>query len=276
MDRRTYLTGLGAAVAAVSGCSEGNSTGTTTDTATGTASTTEQGTPTAEPDPTPSVTDAGLLLDRGEYATLGDIDSVGQGGLLIVGVEYEVPASGGNAQGLVEMRVFDDDTRLDTNTTEVNVVADGDSVGRRTWVAFDTADWEPGSYTAEVLVNSDSFGTTASTAVAFDIVEPLGPGEVEMFLADFPDDAVAREAFEWTLGFRNLADRDSSVVTDIVTVDPARADSVETETQYRENIPAGEETTVDKTLRLSIPGTYTYRIDAIDAEVDFTLSPPEE
>ncbi|MBX0286990.1 hypothetical protein [Haloarcula salinisoli] len=283
MHRRAYLTALGAAAAAVSGCSEGDSTGTatTTDTAAdGTATPTERGTATPEqpdPDPTPSVTDAGLLLDRGEYATLGDIDSVGQGGPLVVGVEYDLPASEGSARGLVETRVFDDQgTRLETNTTEVDVVADGDSVSRRAWFAFDTIDWEQGSYTAEVLVNSDSYGTTASTEVAFDIVEPLGEGEAEMFLAEFPDDAVARENFDWTLGFRNLSDRDSSVVTGIVTLDPAGADPVALDSPYRENVPAGGAIQVEKTdFGINRPGTYTYEIARIDADVTFTIGPPE-
>ncbi|MFC6756873.1 hypothetical protein ACFQER_09510 [Halomicroarcula sp. GCM10025894] len=82
MDRRTYLTALGAAAAAVSGCSEGDGTETATRTSTtdGTPTPTERATATAQqPDPTPSVTNAGLLLDKGEYTSLGDIDSVGQG-----------------------------------------------------------------------------------------------------------------------------------------------------------------------------------------------------
>lgn len=273
MDRRAYLTALGAAAVAVSGCSEGDSTTSESDTPTGTEST--EATPT--PEPTPTVTDAGLLLDRGEYASLGDIDSVGRGGPLVVGVEYDLPASGGSASGLVETRVFDaDGARLDTNTSKVDVVADGDSVGRWAWFAFDTADWEQGSYTAEVLVNSDSYGTTASTEISFDVVEPLGPGEVEMYLAEFPDDPVARENFDWTLGFRNLSDRDSSVVTAIVTLDPARADPVALDSPYRENVPAGEAIQVEETdFRINRPGTFTYEIARLDADVTFTISPPE-
>jgi hypothetical protein len=274
MDRRAYLTALGAAAAAISGCSEGDGTGTENGTAT------TDGTPTAaatQSDPRPTVTDAGLLLDQGEYATLGDIDSVGQGGLLVVGVEYDLPASEGSARGLVETRILDDDgNRLDTNTSEVDVVADDDSVSRRAWFSFDTFDWEPGSYTAEVLVNADSYGTTASTEVAFDVVEPLGEGEAEMFLAEFPDEAVAQENFDWTLGFRNLTDRDSSIVTGIVTLDPAGADPVALDSPYRENVPAGEAIEVEKTdFRINRPGTYTYEIARLDADVTFTIGRPE-
>ncbi len=65
MDRRSYLTGLGAAVAAVSGCSGGDSTA-TTGTATSTA------TPTPEPEPSPRVRDAGLLLDTGPFTSIDD------------------------------------------------------------------------------------------------------------------------------------------------------------------------------------------------------------
>jgi len=278
MDRRAYLTALSAAAAAVSGCSDGGSTATTTGTAAdGTATPTEQAPVEDPPDPAPTVTDAGLLLDRGEYASLGDIDSVGQGGPLVVGVAYDLPASGGSARGLVETRVSDGDgAELDTNTREVDIVADGDSVSRRAWFAFDTIDWDQGSYTAEVLVNSEGYGTTASTEVPFDIVEPLGAGEAEMYIADFPDEAVAGEEFDWTLGFRNLSDRDSSVVSAIVTLDPAMGDSVALDIPYRENVPAGESITVERTdIRVSQSGTYTYAIGRLDAEVSFTIQPPE-
>ncbi|WP_276249403.1 hypothetical protein [Haloarcula rara] len=280
MDRRTYLTALGAAAAAVSGCSEGDGTETATRTSTtdGTPTPTERATATAQqPDPTPSVTNAGLLLDKGEYTSLGDIDSVGQGAPLVVGVEYDLPASGGSARGLVETRVFDDEgARLDTNTREVNVVADGDSVSRQAWFAFDTTDWTMGDYTAEVLANSEEYDTSISTEVAFDIVEPLGAGEAEMYIEEFPDDAVAGEPFDWTLGFRNRTDRDSSVVTDTVTLDPARADSVEVDFSYHENVPANGEIQVERDdIRINRPGTFTYRIDEIDDEVSFSIDPPE-
>jgi hypothetical protein len=289
MDRRAYLTTLGASAVAVSGCS-GDSTADGTATGTdGTATPTERATATPEdpseqtptedpPDPTPTVTDAGLLLDRGEYASLGDIDSVGQGGPLVVGVEYELPASDGSARGLVETRIFDGDgVRVDANTTEVDVVADGDSVSRRAWFAFDTADWERASYTAEVLVNADSYGTTTSAELSVEVVEPLDDGEVEMYIAEFPDEAVASEEFDWTVGFRNLSDRDSSVVTDTVTLEPAGDDPVVFDIAYRENVPAGEATQVDVAdNRFNYPGSYTYRIAPIDAEVSFTIQPPEE
>lgn len=283
MDRRTYLTVLGAAVAAVSGCSEGDSTATTTATGTaGTATPTDRATPTPEqtpteepPDPSPTVTDAGLLLDRGEYASLGDIDSVGQGGPLVVGVEYDLPVSGGSARGLVETRIFDGDgVRVDANITEVDVVADGDSVSRRAWFAFETTDWDRGSYTAEVLVNSDRYGTTTSTEVAVDIVEPLGEGEVEMYIAEFPDDAVAGEEFDWTLGFRNLTDRDSSLVTDTATFDPAGHESVTLSSETRENVPANDEILDESEIGVPHVDSYTYRLTEVGAEVSFSVGSP--
>lgn len=272
MDRRAYLTALGATAAALSGCSEENRTGTT-------ATPTERASATPErSDPSPRMTDVGLMMGRGEYTTLGDIRSVGQGGSLVIGTEYDLPASEGSASGLVETRVFDSEgTRLDTNTTEVTVVADGDSVSRQAWFAFGTADWTPGDYTAEVLVNSHPYGTTVSETVAFEIVEPLGAGEVEMYIDEFPDDAVASEEFDWTLGFRNVSDRDSSVVTDTVLLDPARGDSVLLDVPYRENVPAGGETTVPREdIKITRGGTYTYRIEELDAEVGFTLGRAEE
>ena len=276
MDRRAYLTALGVAAAALSGCSQGDRTTSESDTPTGSEPT--EPTPTATPEPTPQVADAGLLLDRGQYAALDrTIRSVGQGGDLILGVEYSMPVNGGAVRGLVETRVFDDaGERVDTNTMEVSAVADGDSASREAWFAFDTADWEQGSYTAEVLVNSEADGTTASTEVPFDVVEPLGPGEVELRLAEFPESAVADEEFTWTLGFRNLSDRDSSLVTDTLTLDPARADPVKVASETRENVPAGEEILVEEEITLNYPGSYTYRLDEVDAEFGFTISPAEE
>lgn len=280
MDRRAYLTTLGAA--AVSGCSGGDSTATVTETPSGTVSTATDGptTPTeqTEPDPTPSVTDAGLLLERGRHATLGDIDSVGQGGPLVVGVEYDLPASGGSARGLVEVRVRDTDgTEQVTDSIERDAVVAGDSEfsSEKSWFAFETADWEQGSYTAEVLVHSESYGTTASTEVSAEVVEPLGEGEVEMYLAGLPDDAVAGEEFDLALGFRNLTDRDSSLVTDTVTFDPARRESVTISSEKRKNIPANDQLLAKTTIGVPYPGSYTYRLREVGAEVSFTISPPE-
>ncbi|MDS0281864.1 hypothetical protein [Haloarcula onubensis] len=282
MDRRAYLTALGAAAAAVSGCSEGDGTGTAnqTKTADGTPTVTEQATPaTEQPEPTPSVTDAGLLLDRGAFDGLGDIDSVGQGGLLVVGVEYDLPVDDGSARGLAEAGVRDSDgTELSTDTEDVDAVVTDDSEyhSDRSWFAFDTASWDQGSYTAEVLVNAEGYGTSASTEVPVDIVEPLGPDEVEMYLAEFPDDAVAREEFTWTLGFRNLSDRDSSVVTDTVTFDHAGDEPITISSATRENVPANDETLVESDIRVPYSGAYTYRLPAVGAEVGFTVGYPEE
>ena len=138
--------------------------------------------------------------------------------------------------------------------------------------ALDTTSWDLGSYTAEVLVNSDQYGTTTTTEVPFDVVEPLGPGAVELRLAEFPESVVARESFDWTLGFRNRSDRDSSVVTDTVTLETPRDESLNIDVTYRENIPAGEEILVDlRDNQLNYPGSYTYRIEERDAEVSFTV-----
>jgi len=286
MERRTYLTALGAGVAAVSGCSEGesgetepaNATATGTPATTDTPETTEQGTP--EPDPSPTVTDAGLLLEQGQYADLGrDIEGIGQGGELIVGIEFELPVSGGAARGVVQTNIRDStDSQITRNSSEIDAVVgdDADSQSRQAWFAFDTESWDQGSYTAELLVNSESYGTTAASEVAFDIVEPLGEGEVELRLAEYPDEVVAGEPFDLTFGFRNLTDRDTSLATDTVTLDPARADPVVLNITHRVNIPAGEEGLVEnEDNQLSYSGSYTYRIDEVDEEISFTVQPPE-
>jgi len=277
MDRRTYLTALGGAAVALSGCSEGDST--ESDTATGSPATGHTPTRTSEKTPRPTVRTSGLLLEPDAFDTLDSTDSVGRGGTLVLGLDFDLPVSDGAAQGLVEARVFDSsDSRVASKTSSVDSLADDGTESARhvAWLSFDTTGWALGSYTAELLVNDRSYGTTVSTAEAFDVVEPLGPGEVELRLAEFPADVVAGETFGWTLGFRNRTDRDSSVVTDTVTLDPARSAPVELDIAYRENVPAGEETLVeieDNSLRY--PGTYTYRIDDIDAEVSFTVSPPD-
>jgi len=293
MDRRTYLTTLGAAAVAVSGCSGGDGTATTDRTGTddGTATPTARATGTSEqtpaeqtpteepPDPTPSVTDAGLLLGSGRHATLGDIDSVGQGGPLVVGVEYDLPASGDSARGLVEVRVRDTDgTEQVTDSTEIDAVVAGDSEfhSDSSSFAFDTTDWEQGSYTAEVLVHSESYGTRASTEVSAEVVEPLGEGEVEMYLAGLPDDPVAGEEFALALGFRNLTDRDSSLVTDTVTFDPARRESVTFSSEKRKNIAANDQLLAKTTIGVPYPGRYTYRLREVGAEVSFAVGAPEE
>jgi len=270
IDRRASLTALGAGIAAVSGCSEGGTTATPTRTPSQ-----ESTDPTPTPAPAPRIPDAGLLVDQGSFTTLGDLRSVGRGAILFVGVECELPVDEGAASGLVEVRVADaSGSRIpDTSGETSAVVEDGSECsGHQLGDALDTTSWDLGSYTAEVLVNSDQYGTTTTTEVPFDVVEPLGPGAVELRLAEFPESVVARESFDWTLGFRNRSDRDSSVVTDTVTLETPRDESLNIDVTYRENIPAGEEILVDlRDNQLNYPGSYTYRIEEIDAEVSFTV-----
>lgn len=284
MDRRAYLTALGTTVAAVSGCSEEESTGTATApattgaTETPTTTETPATTQTPEPDPAPRITEAGLLLTRNDRLTLAEeLESIGRGGDLGLEAEYELPVSDGAADGTVEARVIDSEgTQIERNSDEASAVVNDGSEFRdgESRFVFDTASWELGSYTAEILVNSEGYGTTSSTELPVEIVEPLGEGEVELRLAEFPDNAVARETFEWTLGVRNLSDRDSSLVTDTVTIDLAGNEPVESDIRYRRNIPAGEEVLIEEEIGFRYSGTYTYRIDAVDAEFSFTIGSP--
>jgi len=296
MDRRAYLTALGAAAAAVSGCSEGDSTGTANspatanDTATPTGTersatateqppataTEESATPTSDPEP--NAVDSGLLLEPGSFTSFAGIDSIGKGGPLVVGTVVELPVSDGSARGLVEARVLDSQgTELTRTSQDIDTVAETDSEFQRerVWFAFGSALWELGDHTVEFLVNSEDYGTTTATEVPFEVVEPLGPDEASLRLVEFPRNVTADESFDWVLGVRNLTDRDTSLVTDTVTAVRARDDPVEVDQRFRRNIPAGEEIRLDLGSTLDYAGSYTYSLGGIDDEVTFVVDSPE-
>jgi hypothetical protein len=283
MDRRAYLTAVGSGLALFAGCSDsageeqtGTATRTATETPTATPEPTPESTPTPEPEPTPTVTDAGLLANQGEYSELdSDIDGVGQGGTLFVGTEFEMPVSNGSVSGFVEVTVYDStDSEVATNSVDIGATAeDRQRQSRQAWLSFETESWALGEYTAEVVINSDDYGTTSTArSVAFDVVEPLDEGEVEIERADPSDQIFVDEDVTIEFTVTNVSDRDSSLLTDFPTIEYETGESAELDVIYIENLPAGESETVRTTeISFNVAGTYTFRLSEQDAEFTFTV-----
>lgn len=272
MRRRAYLTAVGSGLAVLGGCSGGDSEATPT----ATPEPTPEPTPESTPVPSPSVTEAGLLLDREEFSALdSDIESVGRGGEAIVGATFEMPAGGGSVRGLVEATVYDsENSDVASNTSDISAVVDeGQQYQRRTvWFAFDTESWAQGRYAAELNINDESYGTSAdATTVEFDVVEPLGEGEVEIEQVDPADQIFVDEEYTMEFTATNVSERDSSVVVDTVTLEyegrEAQFDYVITE-----NIAVDGAVTVTlEDLSFNVPGRYTFRLPEQDAEFVFTV-----
>ncbi|KOX95170.1 hypothetical protein AMS69_04785 [Haloarcula rubripromontorii] len=289
MNRRNYIAIAGSSLTLLAGCTTGEEStdGETSTTATdspGTESVTETptDTPTPEPDPKATITDAGLLRERERYTDLArDIGSVGLGGEVIVGLEYELPVKDGAVSAIIQATVYDDDdTELDRSSMDSDaVVQDGSAfVSHEGWFAFDTSDWHTGRYTIELVINATEYGTTADpVTVEFDIVEPLGESDVALELVEKPNTIRVNEPFDLTYNIRNVSDRDSSLTVDAVVVDHEEVDAVELERDLSGNIPAGgREQFSEVDFSTNVTGEFTYRIPELGVGFPFTVEPPRD
>lgn len=275
MRRRAYLTAVGSGLAVLGGCSGGDGE-TAPTTREQTPESTPEPTPESTPVPSPSVTEAGLLLDRDEFSALNsDIESVGEGGEAIVGAAFEMPAGGGSVRGLVEATVSDsENSEVTSNTSDISAVVDeGQQYQRRTvWFAFDTESWDRERHTAELSITDESYGTTADPrTVEFDVVEPLGEGEVEIEQVDPADQIFVDEEYTMEFTATNVSERDSSLVVDTVTLEYEGRDA-QFDYLITENIPVdGSVTVTIEELSFNVPGRYTFRLPEQDAEFVFTV-----
>ena len=285
MNRRNYIASLGSGLTLLAGCAtgDGSDEGETNSTATETETATETSTPTPTPEPDPKavITDVGLIRERGRYPDLArSITSVGRGGEAIVGMEHRLPVKEGAASAIIQATIRDDDgIEIDQSSMDPDAVIQDESefVSHKAWFAFDTSGWDTGSYTIELLVNATNYGTTADPEkVEFDIVEPLGDGDVTLELVEKPNTIRVNESFDLTYNIRNVSDRDSSLIVDTVVVDHEDVDAVELERDVSGNIPAGGREQFDETdFSINVTGDFIYRIPTLGVEFPFTVEPPQ-
>jgi len=284
MRRRTYLAGCTGGFALLAGCGEstGNESG-DTDTArsTPTATATQTTTPTETPAPehTPTITDVGVLREPDRYADLRrDVSGVGRGGILVIGTTVEMPVKEGSLSGVVRVSVRDSDgQRVGKQSVEIveTTGEDGQYSTQRGWVAFETADWEVGDYTAAVRAESTAFETTAGPMTRqVSVTELLGDGEGSVDVIDRPSRIVAGNRYDYSISISNETDRDTTLRDRFVaTYDGEEVGKLDLP---RENVTAGGQvTTALKQLGLHAPGTYTFTLERIGASFSLTVVAPE-
>lgn len=293
MHRRRYLAVAGAAL--LPGCSslgtgDGTSTGSATPTATPTA--TETGTPTATPSPTPTSSPTPTRTpmatpevrsfapivkpNRGDYPSQYETSAFGQGAVPLFGAWVRVPVKDGTVDYVATVTIRQDGQAIASRSV------DGGPIEVDGRVHKDYAPWFPfprlgisgldrGTYEAHLQVDDRVVGNSTSATETFDIVEPFAADEVELFSKNVPDTVQAGYEFDYSLTFRNLTDRASSVVS------PASrsvngSEWQELQQRFLVNLAAGGTTTYKVTdLSYDEPGEYRIRVDAVDITFGFTV-----
>jgi hypothetical protein len=227
-------------------------------------------TPTATPVPSPEVE---LITPISGWTGYGDVrqnrmESVGQGGTLLIGFRYRIKSHGGVHNALQQVRVYDDeDTRVAIDSYEDRQLIDRD--GYISWenrLSFDTTGWDQGTYTTEILIE-DLENNTVSSQVEreFDIVSPLGPSEVKLTEVDAPDAVSVGQPYSFELTFENTGSRDSSLVSKLSSKYRGETDwSTSSSTAFRLPIKAGRTNNWSSDeVSYNFPREVMFRIDEI-------------
>jgi hypothetical protein len=290
MRRRRYIATIGTLVSA--GCvggqpgngSDSTATGATetatptvaameTPTPTGTSTPTE--TPTSTPEPEPEILQANPVTRWGKF---GDVienptSAFGSGALVSIGSRHELPVVDGKLGATVQCNIYDGDERIEEETSETSKLVDpADTQKEEVVFRFDIQGMGKGTYGAEIIAQDDRFGTRArSNRIEFDIVGPLTAGEVEVVEVDHPASITAEEPFWLDVVFKNVSDRDSSIVSDH-SLRRNLGDWATADTKLGENLAAGEEFTWERTgIELPRRGEYTERLDGLDLTWSFDV-----
>ncbi len=275
MHRRRYLATTGATLTAATfaGCLGSGDGGSDPEPETSTtSSTTTEPTPTTTSEPeAPEITASSLLTGWQDFGDVLDeqVSGVGKGANAIVGFRYQANIIDGSVDTTEQVRVFGpDDNRVGLEEATDDQLVDGE--GRQDWehaLYFDTASWDLGDYSYEVLVRNNATGEVSDTAEGtFSVVEPLGPQEATISGIDAPDSIATGETYSFTLEFSNVSDRDSSIVSPI----SAKYESVSEWSSASDdpiwcNVAEGESNTwTSGEVTYDTPGTIEFRIDAID------------
>lgn len=292
MRRRSYLAVLGSLVSG--GCVGGQSgsdseptpsgsatpretptpteTPSPTATPTGTPTPTETETPTPEPEPTAVQTNPVMAWD--EY---GDVEAertsaFGAGAPVVIGSRHRLPTVDGKVDATLQCNVYEGEEQLSKDTLEITELVDtAGPWAHEAIFVFESETFERGSYSAEVLLRDDRFGTRVRTdPIEFEIVDPLTSGEVEIIEVDHPDPIKANEPFSMDIVLKNVSDRDSSIVSDH-SVRRNLGEWTNFDDTRTANIAAGAEFVWERTDWELPRGEYTERLDALDLTWSFEV-----
>lgn len=292
MRRRSYLTLVGSLVSG--GClgeqSGGGSESTPTATPTPTEGLTATETPTPTPTPTetpaptetptptpepePSVIRANPVMTWAEYGDTGTqaTTAFGAGAPVLIGSRHRLPTADGKVDATVQCTIYDSGEEIATDALEITELVDTAGPWRNeAMFDFEADRFERGTYSAEILLHEDRFGTRARTdPIEFEIVDPLTAGEVEIVEINHPDPITANEPFWIDVVYKNVSDRDSSIVSDY-SLRRNLGDWVAGDEPWVENLAAGAEYTWERTGMKLPRGEYTERLDGLDLTWSFEI-----
>jgi len=204
------------------------------------------------------------------------IGAVGRGDQAVLAFKFRMQPHSGEVNIRAQIIVEDGNgAMVDSVTERQSRLVDSDGPVTLEWAyVTPSSEWSTGSYTAEVLVQDETTDETSNAVVhEFEIVEPLGSGEAEVYRAT-PDSVYEGETFDVELGLRNTSGRDSSIVSDI----GHRTGQNESWRTFRSDaitlaIPGkdGEVTWTTSGWSLSSPGDHQFRVDAIEDDWVITV-----
>ena len=203
------------------------------------------------------------------------MDSVGVGAFANIAFRYTLSVHEGKSEELVQVQVFDENSSVDSKSDTDTSLADSDLEEEtwERWISFDTANWERGEYTAEILVRDEITGKNSEQSdVEFELVDPLQEGEVDLESIEKPATIRKGEPFSFKLHLRNRSDRDSSIVSiPSYRYEDGDWQSGDSEDKIRVNIPARTTRTWESAeFSLDYSGTHEFRLP--DLGVSWTLT----
>jgi hypothetical protein len=275
MKRRHYLAALSAGVLAGCSGSDGSETqqGTEpTETPTPTPNPTPEPTPTATPEPvSPSISETSLLYGWRDFGDVQDkqLEAVGKGAQAIVGFHYSAMVHDGTVNLTEQVSVYgpennrvDIDQQTDEQLTDTEGVQEYEHA-----IAFDTATWDLGSYTYEVLIRDNVTSKVSDTIRgSFQVNSPLSDDEATLQSVDAPDSVNVGEDYSFTLEIGNTSNRDGSVVTSLsAKYESSRDWYTYTDDKLTVSIPSEWRNTWESApVSFDTEGTLQYRLDAIN------------
>lgn len=287
MRRRAYLGAL-AGVGLVAGCTGGEDgaggtptttvSATPTRTRTATPTATETATSTETPEATvPRIERANLVWSsEGENAVAENaIESAGAGTMAGIGVRAALEIAAGEIRPNADIVITDgvgNERQTVSASDSFEVAGEDDVVVGLFWEA-DLSDLRTGTYSASVEITDRVSGdSTERTTFEFDLVEPLQPNEVELVEYE-PSRVAVGEPFRWELRLRNLAPRDSSLISPL-TIRFKGANEGETLGRAFWELPA-ESTVTHSTFELPLEadGTFVMSFSAVDVSWETEVTP---
>jgi len=212
-------------------------------------------------------------LDGGETVRSYAVGGFGVGGPVYIGVSGTVPERDGDgllARARVELsrngsQVGSAKVREISSAASSGNTPQNESVPVQTAVRFpNTASWERGTYTADVVFEKGKTGETRQATTSFNLVAPLEGDDATIVDTDIPDSVEPQESFDYSLTLRNTSDRASSIVSTL-DVRQAGGDWIQlNDFLLRLNIPAQTERTAHfNDVSYQVGGDLQFRLNAI-------------